>query len=113
MTLEKNIEKGSRLHIIPGSLLFIVNWVFNNMIASPMRPIHIRIGLDGDKNVLVSHGMQPKIQDFPGHIPSLERLNRSYRHYTDSEILAREGDKEMQWWIPRIPELDENKNTEL
>ena len=78
------------------------------MIASPMRPIHIRISLDGDQNLLIVHDMQPKIHGFSGPVADLEQLNRSYRHYSGSEIIIREGEKEMQWFIPRIPGLMEN-----
>jgi hypothetical protein len=105
---ESSIKKGSRLQIIPGTLLFMVNWVFEHMIASPLRPVHIRISIDGDQNVILTHEIQPKIQGFPGQMMTLENLNRSYRHYTGSEITSREGKKEMQWCIPRIPGLMEN-----
>ncbi len=108
MTLETDIENGSRLQIVPGSLLFIVNWVFRKMIVSPMRPVHIRVGLDTEQNVVVTHAVRPRILDNPAGIDGIEKLNRSFRHLTGSQIESREDGQEMKWRIPRIPEIKEN-----
>jgi len=108
MILKTSIDNGTGLQIIPGSLLTIVNWIFNNMIASPLRPIQVNITIDSEQNVLVSHLMRQKLQTKSEPVVGLEKLNNSYRHYSGSEIESREDGQEIIWSIPRIPEIRDN-----
>ena len=107
LLLETDIEKGTRLQIIPGTLLYIINWIFNQMIIRPMRPVTISISLDQEQNVRVTHGQQLKLSREVDSHPALEKLNLSYVHYTGSEITS--NGQNGIWVIPRIPDIKEGE----
>ncbi len=107
MVMESLIKDEEIQRIIPGSLLYIVNWIYNNMIIDPLRPVNIRFSLDERGDVLVSHSYQPRLKlQEPG--TGMEKLHMSYMHYTGRDIEKKVFEDFMEWIIPGLPEVKEN-----
>jgi hypothetical protein len=96
------------IKIIPGTLNFIVFYIVNNVIISSLSPINIQISLDKDENVMVGCKNRPRLIPAEVQTSNLNRLNRSYTHYTGFGIEVNKGEDKIEWKIPHIPEILEN-----
>jgi hypothetical protein len=96
------------IKIIPGTLSFIVFYIVNNMIISSLSPVNIHISLDQDENVLIGCKNQPRIVPADVQTGNLNRLNRSYNHYTGFGIEVSKGEDIIEWKVPHIPEIKED-----
>ncbi len=94
--------------IIPGTLSVIVLFIVNNMIISSLYPVGIHISLDNNNNILVSCRNRPRLMPADVQTGNLNRLNRSYKHYTGLGILVSQETDKMEWKVPHIPEIKED-----
>ena len=95
----------SRAKIIPGTLGFIVFFIVNNLITSPLSPVHIQVSLDADANIRVCCNGRPRLISSSVQSGNLKRLNSSYDHYTGSGISVSHEEGRMEWKVPHIPEI--------
>ncbi|MBA7549896.1 hypothetical protein ES705_42399 [subsurface metagenome] len=93
--------------IIPGTLSYIVFYIVNSMIISSLSPANIKISLDEDKNILVGCTNRPRLDPVDVQSGKIDRLNRSYAHYTGLGIKVREDHEMIEWKVPHIPEIRE------
>jgi len=96
------------IKIIPGTLSYIVFYIVNNMIISSLSPVNIHVSLDKDKNVLISCRNRPRLMPADVQTGNLNRLNRSYTHYTGFGLEVNEGVDMFEWKVPHIPEIRED-----
>jgi len=95
------------MKIIPGTLSYIVFYIVNNMIISALSPINIHVSLDRDKNVLISCRNRPRLMPAEVQTGNLNRLNRSYTHFTGFGIEVNKGVDMFECKVPHIPEIRE------
>ncbi len=104
----EHTEPDSQQNIVPGTLLNIIHTVGNSMMQSPFFPLHLKLLTDGEGNLRLRHENRPKL--IRNTSLSMEKLNRSYRHYTGKEISRREEGDWMEWFIPGLPEIVNEKS---
>ena len=95
------------IRIVPGTLGFILLFIVNNMIISPISPITVHITLDEEDNIRVVCKNRPRLMPAESRSGNLSRLNRSYSHYTGSGIVVSEREDTIEWKVPHIPEIKE------
>ncbi len=96
------------IKIIPGTLSFIIFYIVNNMIISSLSPVNIHISLDKDENILVGCKNLPRLMPADVQTGNLNRLNRSYTHYTGFGLKVNIGEDMIEWKVPNIPEVRED-----
>ena len=91
------------LPVVPGTLHSILYSVENSMILSPLNPLQVKIGQQKSGDILLSHSNRPRLE--PGARIRLDKLNKSYKYYTNRKIIREEKDSEVHWIIPHLPEI--------
>ncbi len=99
--------KESHTNVLPGSLHQIIYHLENSMILNPLDPLRLELAENEDGSVRIRHPKRLKINPPEGY--PLDKLNRSYRHYTGSEITVSDDGSWMEWSVPRLPEIIENE----
>ena len=95
------------IRIIPGTLGYIVFYIVNNMIISPISPIKVTISLDGEENLTVVCKNRPRLAPAEFRSGYFNRLNQSYNHYTGVNIEVSEVEDTIEWKVPHLPEIIE------
>ncbi len=95
--------EGIQADLVPGTLASILCNVENSMILSCLDPMEVRLVMNHEGDLVVRHAHKPRI--FGGTLVRMERLNRSYEHYTGRKLERRENGSWLEWIVPRIPEI--------
>jgi hypothetical protein len=99
----ENEADAEKQTLIPGTILSIIYHAENSMILNPLLPLVLHLCRDDKGDLLLRHEFRPKLtQDNP---VSMDRLNRSYMHYTGRGLNRSEEDAWVEWTIPRLPEI--------
>jgi hypothetical protein len=75
------------------------------MILNSLNPLQIKLLRDTDGDIILRHADRPRLE--PGITMKLDRLNHSYRHYTDRPIESRKAGSELEWVIPSLPRIEQ------
>ncbi len=89
--------------LIPETFLSIIYHAENTMILSPHLPLVLRLCRDEKGDILIQYEHRPRL--VPAPAVSMDRMNRSYMHYTGRGISHTEEGLSTEWIIPRLPEI--------
>lgn len=93
----------SKIPVLPGTIHSIIYNVENSMILNSLNPLIIKLSQDKDGDIFLRYPDRPRLR--PGPTINIEKLNQSYLHYTNREIESRQNGTEIEWIIPRLPEI--------
>lgn len=102
ITLEHK-PSGGDITVIPGSLHHIIYHVENSQILTALNPLSLELTLDEERNLCIRHANRPKL--VPGHTVKMDKLNRTYMHFTGRGITKREDGPWLEWNIPGLPDI--------
>ena len=101
--VEDEMKAARELALIPGTFLSIIYNAENTMILSPHLPLVLRLCRDEKGDILIQYEHRPRLVPAPAVI--MDRMNRSYMHYTGRGISHTEEGSSTEWIIPRLPEI--------
>jgi sensor histidine kinase YesM len=107
INLKEDVKNKERM-IIPGTLNHILYQVENSMILSPANPLEIELFQQEDGVLRIRHANRPRLKAVKK--AGMDKLNRSYRHFTGRVIETTEEDSRILWVIPGLPEILEATN---
>ena len=96
-------QAGEDQSLIPGTLHGILNAIRNSMILNSSDPLSVSICRDENRNLCLRHPNRARLMPGPGI--RMDRLEKSYLHYTGSGITRSEDDTRVVWKIPRLPQI--------
>ncbi len=96
-------QAGEDQSLIPGTLHGILNAIRNIMILNSSDPLSVSICRDENRNLCLRHPNRARLMPGPGI--RMDRLEKSYLHYTGSGITRSEDDTRVVWKIPRLPQI--------
>ena len=89
--------------LIPGTLHGIMNSIENSMILNALDPLRVSIYQDEEQNLCLRHPNRARLMPGPG--ARMDRLDKSYRHFTGSGIIRSEDASAVVWKIPGLPRI--------
>ena len=89
-------------HIVPTALQMLIENAIKHNIASPARPLHINVSVQGDDHLVISNNLQQRSSVEQSTLVGLENIRKRYAFITEKPLRVNKTDSIFEVAIPLL-----------